>query len=217
MFIIIFPLLGSLLLLFASVGIFFIAQRRERAPEIEQGEVQHDLVSIPTFDGRKMYQDIVKATNDFDPMYCIRNGGYRSFFKVELPLGSIAVMKKLHQSNIDMANQKDFLNEIHALTDIKRRNIVKLLGFCSHPRHKFLVYEYLKRGNLARILSREEEAKKLDWGTRVNIIKGVAHALSYMHHDCSPSIVHQDISSNNIMLDSQYKAHISDFDTAKLL
>ena len=211
------PSFGILLLLFAFVGIFCIAQRRERAPEIEQGEVQHDLFSIPTFDGRKMYQEIVKATNDFDPMYCIGKGGHRSFFKVELPLGSIAVVKKLHQSDIDMANQKDFLNEIQALTDIKHQNIVKLLGFCSHPRHKFLVYEYLKRGSLATILSREEEAKKLDRGTRVNIIKGVAHALSYMHHDCSPSIVHRDISSNNILLDSQYKAHISDFDTAKLL
>ena len=116
-----------------------------------------------------------------------------------------------------MANQKDFLNEIQALIEIKHQNIVKLLGFCSHPRHKFLVYEYLKRGSLTTILSREEEAKKLDWGIRVNIIKGVAHTLSYMHHDCSPSIVKRDISSNNILLDSQYEAHISDFDTTKLL
>ena len=73
-FIIIFPLLGSLLLLFAFVGIFYIAQRRERALEIEQGEVQHDIFSIPTFDGRKMYQEIVKATNNFNPMYCIGKG-----------------------------------------------------------------------------------------------------------------------------------------------
>ena len=43
-------------------------------------------------------------------------GGHRSFYKAELPLGSIVVMKKLHQSDIDMANQKDFLNEIQAQT-----------------------------------------------------------------------------------------------------
>ena len=94
---------------------------------------------------------------------------------------------------------------------------MKLLGFCSHRRHKFLVYEYLERGSLVTILSKEEEAKKLDWGTRVNNIKGVAHALSYMHHDFSPRIVHRDISSNSILLDSQYEAHISYFDTTKLL
>ena len=51
----------------------------------------------------------------------------------------------------------------------------------------------------------------------MNVIKGIAHALSYMHHDCSPPIVHRDISSNNILLDSNYEAHVSDFGTAKLL
>ena len=55
------------------------------------------------------------------------------------------------------------------------------------------------------------------WNKRVNIIEGVAHTLSYMHHDCSPPIVHRDISNKNILLDSQYEAHVSDFDIAKLL
>ena len=51
----------------------------------------------------------------------------------------------------------------------------------------------------------------------MNIIKGVAHALSYMHHGCSPPIVHRDISSKNVLLDSEYEAHVSDFGTAKIL
>ncbi|XP_039165340.1 MDIS1-interacting receptor like kinase 2-like [Eucalyptus grandis] len=71
--------------------------------------------------------------------------------------------------------------------------------------------------SLSTILSNEEEAKELDWNKRVNIIKGVAYALSYMHHDCNPPIIHRDISSNNILLDSEYEAHVSDFGTAKLL
>ena len=57
----------------------------------------------------------------------------------------------------------------------------------------------------------------MDWNKRVNIIKGVAHALSYMHHDCSPPIVQRDISSKNILLDSECEAHVSDFGTAKIL
>ncbi|CBI15575.3 unnamed protein product, partial [Vitis vinifera] len=215
-FIIIFPLLGALVLLSAFIGIFLIAERRERTPEIEEGDVQNNLLSISTFDGRAMYEEIIKATKDFDPMYCIGKGGHGSVYKAELPSGNIVAVKKLHPSDMDMANQKDFLNKVRAMTEIKHRNIVRLLGFCSYPRHSFLVYEYLERGSLATILSREE-AKKLGWATRVKIIKGVAHALSYMHHDCSPPIVHRDISSNNILLDSQYEAHISNLGTAKLL
>ncbi|RVX18187.1 MDIS1-interacting receptor like kinase 2 [Vitis vinifera] len=185
-FIIIVPLLGALVLLSAFIGIFLIAERRERTPEIEEGDVQNYLLSISTFDGRAMYEEIIKATKDFDPMYCIGKGGHGSVYKAELPSGNIVAVKKLHPSDMDMANQKDFLNK------------------------------YLERGSLATILSREE-AKRLGWATRVKIIKGVAHALSYMHHDCSPPIVHRDISSNNILLGSQYEPHISDLGTAKLL
>ena len=45
----------------------------------------------------------------------------------------------------------------------------------------------------------------------------MANALSYMHHDCSPPLVHRDISSNNVLLDSEYVAHVSDFGTTRLL
>ncbi|GJZ54917.1 MDIS1-interacting receptor like kinase 2-like protein, partial [Tanacetum coccineum] len=45
----------------------------------------------------------------------------------------------------------------------------------------------------------------------------VANGLAYMHHDCTPPIIHRDISAANILLDSDYGAHISDFGTAKLL
>ncbi|PPR88512.1 hypothetical protein GOBAR_AA32171 [Gossypium barbadense] len=75
----------------------------------------------------------------------------------------------------------------------------------------------MEKGSLFYILSIDEEAVELDWTKRVNIVKGVAHALSYMHYDCNPPIVHRDISSNNILLNSELEAFIADFGTARLL
>ena len=57
----------------------------------------------------------------------------------------------------------------------------------------------------------------MDWNKRDNIIKGVAHALSYLQHDCPPPIVHRDVSSKNVLLDLEYEAHVLDFGTTKLL
>ncbi|KAI8548256.1 hypothetical protein RHMOL_Rhmol07G0259500 [Rhododendron molle] len=175
-----------------------------------------DHFSISIYNGRAMYNDILKATNDFDATYCIGKGGYGAVYKAKLPSGNTVAVKKLHPLS-EKDDSRGFLNEVRALTEIRHRNIVKLFGFCSHAQNSFLVYEYLERGSLASIFSNDKEAKQLDWLKRVNIIKGLANALSYMHHDCTPPIVHRDISSNNVLIDEEYEARVSDFGTAKLL
>ncbi|XP_027337409.1 probable leucine-rich repeat receptor-like protein kinase At1g35710 [Abrus precatorius] len=112
---------------------------------------------------------------------------------------------------------KSFRNEVKMLTKIRNRNIVKLHGFCLHKRCMFLVYQYMENGSLFYALNNDVEAAELNWSKRVNIIRGMAHALSYMHHDCTPPIVHRDVTSSNILLNSQLEAFISDFGTARLL
>ncbi|KAG5553483.1 hypothetical protein RHGRI_011381 [Rhododendron griersonianum] len=207
---------GTLLLLGAFIGFLFISDRRRRKSQAEDPSKYENLFSIANYDGRAMYKDILKATKDFDATCCIGQGGYGTVYKATLESANTVAVKKLHPlSRKD--DHRGFLNEIRALTEIRHRNIVKLFGFCSHAQNSFLVYEYIEKGSLASILSRDEEAKQLDWPKRVNIIKGVAHALSYMHHDCAPPIVHRDISSNNILIDEEYEARVSDFGTAKLL
>ncbi|GKV52681.1 hypothetical protein SLEP1_g59252 [Rubroshorea leprosula] len=68
--------------------------------------------------------------------------------------------------------------------------------------------------SLATNLSNHEAAKEFDWEKRINVVKGIAYALSYMHHDSSPPIIHRDISSNNVLLDSKFEAHVFDFELA---
>ncbi|PHT32183.1 hypothetical protein CQW23_28520 [Capsicum baccatum] len=76
---------------------------------------------------------------------------------------------------------------------------------------------FLEGGSLPERLRNDEKVTELDWIKRVNIVKGVAYVLSYMHHECSPPILHRDISSKNVLLDHEDRPHLSDFGTAKLL
>ena len=76
--------------------------------------------------------------------------------------------------------------------------------------------KYMERGSLFYVLRNDTKAMELDWTKRVNIIKGIAHSISYMHHECIPVIVHQDITSNNILLNFKLEAFVSDFGTARL-
>ncbi|XP_052724901.1 probable leucine-rich repeat receptor-like protein kinase At1g35710 isoform X2 [Vigna angularis] len=177
-----------------------------------------DLFSIWNYDGKIAFEDIIEATEDFDLKYCIGTGAYGCVYRAQLPSGNIVALKKLHcVESQNPSFDKSFRNEVKMLTKIHHKNIVKLHGFCLHNRCKFLVYQYMERGSLFYTLSNEVEAKELNWSKRVNVIKGMAEALSYMHHDCSPPIVHRDVTSSNVLLNSKLGAYISDFGTARLL
>ncbi|RZR78784.1 hypothetical protein BHM03_00004305 [Ensete ventricosum] len=206
--------LGALLLFFLFVGFAARLMRRRKQIANATSQTGGGAFSIWNFDGGDAYDEIIKATENFHDKYCIGKGGCGSVYRATLSTGEVVAVKKLQQPDPEISWQH-FQNEVQALTQVRHRNIVRLFGFCSTPRHKFLVCEYMSRGNLADFL--QEDATELDWVRRVSIIKEVACALCYLHHDLVPPIVHRDVTSNNILLDSDFKACLSDFGTARTL
>ncbi|XP_030484151.2 probable leucine-rich repeat receptor-like protein kinase At1g35710 [Cannabis sativa] len=209
-------------IIFFFTGFVVILKRylktRNVQPEAKSSTRNGDIFSIWNFDGKIAFEDIIKATEEFDIRYCIGTGGYGSVYRAQLPSGKVIALKKLHGSEIEKpALKESFLNEVETLTKIRHKSIVQLHGYCLHKRSMFLIYEYMERGSLFYVLNNDKEAVDLSWSKRVNVIKSLAHALSYMHHDCTPSIVHRDVTTTNILLNSELEAFLSDFGTARLV
>ncbi|XP_058100931.1 G-type lectin S-receptor-like serine/threonine-protein kinase LECRK4 [Magnolia sinica] len=144
-------------------------------------------------------------------------------FKEELGRGSCGtVYKGLLES--DRANfvavkrldkvvkeaEKEFKTEVSAISRIHHKNLVELIGFCDEGPHRLLVYEYMSNGSLASFLF---GSSRPSWNQRTQIARG----LTYLHEECGNQIIHCDIKPQNVLLDDNFTARISDFGLAKLL
>ncbi|CAN6714947.1 unnamed protein product [Malus baccata var. baccata] len=166
------------------------------------------------------FREVIKVVDDFHEKHCIGRGGFGRVYKAELESGQVVAVKRLNtndSNDIPAINLQSFENEIRTLTTIRHRNIIRLYGFSSRRGCIFLLYEYLERGSLGKALYGVEGVTELGWPTRVKIVQGLAHALSYLHHDCSPPIVHRDVTINNVLLEQDFEPRLSDFGTARLL
>jgi serine/threonine protein kinase len=217
------PICGLLLLAIIVAGLI-ICYRRTKPLDDESrtiGEYDEKAESlIWEREGKFTFGDLVKATENFHEKYCIGKGGFGSVYKAALTTGQIVAVKRLNMSDssdIPAASRKSFENEICVLTEVRHRNIIRLYGFCSIRGCMYLVYEYVERGSLGNVLYGVGGKAELNWGRRVKIVQGVAHAIAYLHHDCTPQIVHRDITMNNILLESEFEPRLSDFGTARLL
>lgn len=170
--------------------------------------------------------------SEFEISDCLKEGNVIGIgasgkvYKVVLSNGEMVAVKKLHErpnndgnnfisSSVDSDND-EFEVEVETLGKIRHKNIVRLWCCCSAGKCKLLVYEYLPNGSLGDLLHKNK-SKQLDWPTRFKIALDAAEGLSYLHHDSVPHIVHRDVKSNNILLDQDFGAKISDFGVAKVV
>ncbi|KAF4386875.1 hypothetical protein F8388_006830 [Cannabis sativa] len=94
-------------------------------------------------------------------------------------------------------------------------NLVQLIGWCHKGDELLVVYEYLPNGSLNKHLRGEKPM--LPWATRHKIVIGLASSLLYLHEEWEQCVVHRDIKSSNIMLDSNFNAKLGDFGLARLV
>ncbi|KAJ6794717.1 receptor-like protein kinase 5 [Iris pallida] len=231
--------LGALFVAVASIFAFFVARDyKERRGGGQDGHVTSwKLTSF-----RRLDFDESSILRGLTEENLIGSGGCGKVYRIAVGNhhragAAVVAVKKIWNSGrkVEAKLEREFQSEVHILGSIRHANIVQLLCCISSMESKLLVYEYMVNGSLDRWLHEERRRTRtrrttgggpstsavdevlLDWPRRLGIAIGAAYGLCYMHHDCSPPIVHRDVKSSNILLDAEFRARIADFGLARIL
>ncbi|XP_047053733.1 G-type lectin S-receptor-like serine/threonine-protein kinase SD2-5 isoform X1 [Lolium rigidum] len=205
------PVGGFVLLTLLFIITFFTCkQRARRQQDMEEEEEFRELQGTPV---RFTFQQLKVATRQFTDK--LGEGGFGSVFKGQFGDERIAV-KRLDQAG---QGKMQFLAEVQTISSIHHINLVRLIGFCAEKSHRLLVYEYMPKRSLDRWIycRHDNNDPPLDWSTRCKIITHIAKGLSYLHEECTKRIAHLDVKPQNILLDDNFNAKLSDFGLCKLI
>ncbi|XP_023733190.1 L-type lectin-domain containing receptor kinase IX.1 [Lactuca sativa] len=212
-----------------SVGVTFLAvlgfvlwrwkKKKSREDEHEDEESGFDMEMNNEFEmgtgpKRFSYQELARSTGEFSENEKLGEGGfggvYRGFLKDSNTYIAVKRVSKSSKQGI-----KEYASEVKIISRLRHRNLVQLIGWCHEKSELLLVYEFMENGSLDSHLFKAKTL--LTWGTRNKIAHGLASALLYLHEEWEQCVLHRDIKSSNLMLDSNFNAKLGDFGLAKLV
>ncbi|KAL9289657.1 putative protein kinase RLK-Pelle-LRR-XIV family [Arabidopsis thaliana] len=229
-------ILLMLILIVLPITVSFCVRRRNRSSTSNHPRGRHNGVgplppdeTLPSRGGVSInfgslgssftYQQLLNATKEFSDSNLIKKGQSGDLFKGVLENGVQIVVKRISLESTK--NNEAYLTELDFFSRFAHPRIIPFVGkSLESATHKFLVYKYMLNRDLPSSLFYKSNSlvdnglRSLDWITRLKIALGVAEGLAYLHHDCSPSVVHRDIQASSILLDDKFEVRLGSFSKA---
>ncbi|XP_019168935.1 PREDICTED: L-type lectin-domain containing receptor kinase IX.1-like [Ipomoea nil] len=160
------------------------------------------------------YTELETATNNFAYEYKLGEGGFGGVYRGFLRSLNLEVAVKRVSSGSKQGIM-EYASEVKIISRLRHRNLVPLHGWCHEKGELLLVYEYMPQGSLYSHLFNTNSP--LNWEIRYRIAQGLASALFYLHEEWEQCVLHRDIKSSNVLLDSCFNAKLGDFGLAWLV
>ena len=145
-------------------------------------------------------------------------GAYGKVFAIDYH-GTVCAAKEIHALLISGVTVEEFqrirdnfLRECRQCAELRHPNIVQFLGVYYKPRSPIPILVMEKMDDSLR--SSLERYSKIPMTIKLSILYDISLGLRYLH---SHKIVHRDLSSNNILLNTLLRAKISDLGVAKVV
>lgn len=160
------------------------------------------------------FSDLHSATDGFSAANLLGKGSHGAVYKAYLHriklVAAVKKTKQTHPTGGAGANPAD--NEVEILSRIYHPRLVNLIGFAVDPNQsKLVVAEYMPNGSLYDLL--HGCGKRPGWVKRSRFAVQIALAVQFLHSS-NPPIIHRDIKSSNVLIDSRFNSRISDFGLA---
>ena len=141
---------------------------------------------------------------------------HRAIYKKCLVALSIISTQKLSKSDLE-----DIEHEVDLLKQLRHDNIVRFLGIVQdkdadvtddeYPEKIYIMTEFCPFGDLSDYM---KSRSKPGWPRILTILHDIAFGVSYLHGR-RPAIIHRDLKSLNILVDSKENVKIADFGLSK--
>lgn len=177
---------------------------RVRSLSAERFKEQEKLGSLAHSKLMRLLKE--KNTGKFVQGKEIGRGGYAIVYEGTLDGEEVAIKTPIRkQPDLTRPEIEIFEKEISILASLNHSSIVKLYTYTSKPIR--IVMEYCPQGSLKSYLHATPQAD-LPWTDRFRMAYQLARGLTYLHKQL---LVHQDIKSENILIDKEGNVKFSDF------
>ncbi|XP_042487465.1 L-type lectin-domain containing receptor kinase S.1 [Macadamia integrifolia] len=202
---------SAVFLVLCLLGLYWFWQKKNKKATEDDGIEDWELEYWPH---RFSYEELSEATKGFSNGELLGSGGFGRVYKGTLASNNTEVAVKCvnHDSRQGL---REFMAEISSMGRLQHKNLVQMRGWCRKGNELMLVYDYMPNSSLNRWIF-DNPKKLMGWEARRRVLRDVAEGLNYLHHGWDQMVLHRDIKSSNILLDSDMRGRLGDFGLAKL-